>query len=152
MLINFNLEQTQAYNGATPTLPPGEYVVEIVSEQADQPLQNGNGTALVFEYQIREGSFRGQRIRDWLNLGHNDPRARDVAQRRVKAIGEAVGVPVFRDTREIFNRPFLIAVSCRDWQGRQRNNIDDYRPIAQPSAPQSAPAQPPANDQPVRYW
>ncbi len=157
MRINFDLNNTQAYNGASPLLPPGEYAVEIVAEQENQPLRNGSGTALVFEYQIRDGQFRGQRIRDWLNVGHNDPRAREIAQRRIKAIGEAVGFPVFKDTRQIFNRPFAIVVSCRDWQGRQRNNIDDYRALnnsAQPQvsnpAPQPAePAQPQAQQ---AYW
>lgn len=129
MRINFDLNNTQAYNGATPLLPPGEYVVEIVAEQENQPLRNGSGTALVFEYQIRDGQFRGQRIRDWLNVGHSNQNARELAQRRIKAIGEAVGLPVFNDTRQLFNRPFLIAVSCQEYQGRQRNQIDDYRPL-----------------------
>lgn len=129
MRINFDLNNTQAYNGATPLLPPGEYAVEIVAEQENQPLRNGAGTALVFEYQIRDGQFRGQRIRDWLNVGHSNQNARELAQRRIKAIGEAVGLPVFNDTRQLFNRPFLIAVSCQEYQGRQRNQIDDYRPL-----------------------
>ena len=129
MRINFDLNSTQAYNGASPVLPPGEYTVEIVSEQEDQPLRNGNGTALVFEYQIRDGQFRGQRLRDWLNIGHVNQNARELAQRRIKAIGEAVGVPVFTDTHQLYNRPFAIVVSCQDYQGRQRNSIDDYRPL-----------------------
>lgn len=129
MRINFDLNNTQAYNGASPLLPPGEYAVEIVAEQENQPLRNGAGTALVFEYQIRDGQFRGQRIRDWLNVGHSNQNARELAQRRIKAIGEAVGLPVFNDTRQLFNRPFLIAVSCQEYQGRQRNQIDDYRPL-----------------------
>ena len=115
--------------GATPLLPPGEYAVEIVAEQENQPLRNGSGTALVFEYQIRDGQFRGQRIRDWLNVGHSNQNARELAQRRIKAIGEAVGLTVFNDTRQLFNRPFLIAVSCQEYQGRQRNQIDDYRAL-----------------------
>ena len=129
MRINFDLNSTQAYNGATPLLPPGEYAVEIVAEQENQPLRNGSGTALVFEYQIRDGQFRGQRIRDWLNVGHSNQNARELAQRRIKAIGEAVGLPVFNDTRQLFNRPFIIAVSCQEYQGRQRNQIDDYRAL-----------------------
>ena len=129
MRINFDLNNTQAYNGTTPLLPPGEYAVEIVAEQENQPLRNGSGTALVFEYQIRDGQFRGQRIRDWLNVGHSNQNARELAQRRIKAVGEAVGLPVFNDTRQLFNRPFLIAVSCQEYQGRQRNQIDDYRAL-----------------------
>ena len=129
MRINFDLNSTQAYNGASPLLPPGEYAVEIVAEQENQPLRNGAGTALVFEYQIRDGQFRGQRIRDWLNVGHSNQNARELAHRRIKAVGEAVGLPVFNDTRQLFNRPFLIAVSCQEYQGRQRNQIDDYRPL-----------------------
>jgi len=43
MRVNFNLQDTQAYTGSSPVHPPGEYLVEIVSGQADQPLRSGKG-------------------------------------------------------------------------------------------------------------
>lgn len=175
MRVNFNLQDTQAYTGSSPVLPPGEYLVEIVSEQADQPLRSGKGTALVFEYQIKDGQYRGQRIRDWINLGHMDQNARELGQRRLKAIGVSVGLPMFNDTRELFNRPFLVVVSLTEYQGKERNGIEDYRPVqsqapiqaqtppqtyAQPQTAQeqqNAPRPTPTSDatqqsQPQRYW
>ncbi|MBQ9811965.1 MAG: DUF669 domain-containing protein [Thermoguttaceae bacterium] len=157
MRINFNLQATKAYTGSSPVLPPGEYLVEIVSEQADQPLRNGKGTALVFEYQIKDGQYRGQRIRDWLNLGHLDQTARELGQRRLKAIGESVGLSLFNDTRELFNRPFLVVVSLTEFQGKERNGIEEYRPAnlqaCEPSGPRQSPAPAPQPEQqPERYW
>ena len=151
MRINFNLAQTQAYSGSSPVLPAGDYTVEIVSE-SDQQIKSG-GNALVFEYQVKEGQFRGNRLRDWINIGSSNQAAREIAQRRLKAIGESVGLEQFNDTRELFNRPFLVNVGMDEYQGRQRNSIDGYRPLANstpaPIAAQPAPANP---GESVPYW
>lgn len=129
MRINFDIQATEPYNGHTPTYPPGEYAVEVVDELADQQLRNGDGTALVLVYQILDGEFQGQRIRDWLLLGHEGVNVKELAQRKLKAICAAVGTPVISDTRELFHRPFALTLSYREWQGRLKNNIDDYQPL-----------------------
>lgn len=154
MRINFNLAQTQAYTASTPVLPGGDYVVEIVSE-SDQQIKSG-GNALVFEYQIREGQFRGARLRDWINIGSSNQTAREIGQRRLKAIAEAVALPNINDTRELFNRPFVVTVSVSDYQGRNRNNIDDYKALSSTGAtpaPVPEPTQPTAQaGESVPYW
>lgn len=158
MLVNFNLQNTQEYKGSIPVLPAGDYVVKIVDETPNQPLKNGSGTALVFEYQVVDGPFVGSRIRDWLNLGHADEQTRGLAQSRLKSIGVSCGLPIFNDTRELFNRPFVVRLSCSEYQGKQRNNIDEYRPVAQGQPVQAAPTQPtqPSQPQPVQpagaFW
>ena len=171
MRINFNIDGVQPYSGANPILPEGEYVVEIVDEK-EQPLKTGNGVALVFDYQIKAGQYRGVRIRDWLNLNHASEQAREIGQRRLKAISQSVGVERFVDTRELFNRPFVIVVSQSEYQGKIRNSIDEYKPAhvggssflptPQPAtnaepAPASAPVpqtenQPMANANAAPFW
>lgn len=151
MRINWNLNETQAFGASTPIFQPGEYLVEIVSEQENQPLKNGRGTALVLEYKVLEGNYSGQLMRDWLNVGHIDQTTREIAQRRIKAICEAVGLSTITDTRQMFNRPFYVVVSLSEFNGRQRNSIDDYRPANvqtsfahnQPTTFQAVPAQQP---------
>ena len=152
MQINFNLQNTQEYKGSIPVLPAGDYVVKIVDETPNQPLKNGSGTALVFDYQVVDGPFVGSRIRDWLNLGHADAQTRGLAESRLKSIGVSCGLPIFSDTRELFNRPFVVRLSCSEYQGKQRNNIDEYH-SAQGQPVQTAPAQPTQPTQPAgAFW
>lgn len=151
MRINFDLQNTQEYvGGGSFIFPQGDYVVEIVSEEENVRLKSGKGTALLFEYQVMEGPYRGQRYRDWINLGHENEQTRELARRRLKSIGNAVGLPVFGDTRELHRRPFTIAVTKSTRDGKDQNNIEAYRPVlveeqptseAAPSAPRQ-PSQP----------
>lgn len=147
MRINFNIDAVQPYSGTNPVLPEGEYVVEIVEEK-EQPLKTGNGVALVFDYQIKAGQYRGVRIRDWLNLNHASDQAREIGQRRLKAIAKSVGVERFADTRELFNRPFVVVVSQSEYQGKTRNSIDEYKPAPNDGA-EFVPANQSANAQPI---
>lgn len=150
MRINFNYQATKAFNGSNPIVPPGDYVVKIVGEDEGVPLKNGNGTALVFDYQIVEGAKAGNHLSDWLNVGHASEKARGAAQGQLKAIGEALGFANLNDTRELFNRPFVVSVSVDVYNGTERNRINSYKAV---NAPQPAPqnyAQPaPAPTQPT---
>lgn len=155
MRINFNYQQTQAFTGLNPVVPAGEYLVKIVGEE-DAPLKSGNGSALVFDYQILDGPFSGKNVSEWLNLNHTSEKARGVAQSKIKSIGDALGLANIVDTRELHNRPFKIKVSLVEYNGSQRNQIDGYatanaapqyvaqtpQAVPQGSSQQSAPNQP----------
>ena len=152
MRINFNYQATQAFNGSNPIVPPGDYVVKIVGEEEGVPLKSGNGTALVFDYQIVEGAKAGNHHSDWLNVGHASEKARGAAQGQLKAIGEALGFANLNDTRELFNRPFVVSVSVDVYNGTERNRINSYKAVntSQNYAPPAtnSPTAPPQNAQP----
>lgn len=140
MRINYDYQRTSAYSAAPEILPEGDYSVEIVNER-EQPLQSGKGTKLVFELVVLSGSAKGARVFDCLNLGHVDQTAREIAQRRLKSIGNAVGAVNLFDTTELFRKPFNIHLSVREWNGRQYNNVDDYFQIQSVLEPTPAAAQ-----------
>lgn len=156
MRINYDYQHTSAYSAGPALLPEGDYSVEIVNER-EQPLQSGKGTKLVFELVVLSGPSKGARVFDSLNLGHVDQLAREIAQRRLKSIGNAVGAVNLLDTTELFRKPFNIHLSVREWNGRQYNNVDDYfqiqsvldqaSAVSQTTTP--APAQTPA---PAPFW
>lgn len=142
--LDFNIASVRPYTSTPVVLPPGKYTVAITSEQIVD-LSNGRGTALAFNYMVKEGPQKGAVVRELLNLWHTSQEAVAMARARLAAIVKAVGLQQLGDTTVLQNRPFSIQISCREYNGREYNNVDDYflytpQP-AQPS-PRTAPAQP----------
>lgn len=137
--INFNPEQTRPYTGAIQTLPAGDYVVEIVAEK-EQTLKDGQSRALVFDYQIVDGPFRGQRIHDNINLWHVNANAVSIAQSILTAIARAVGKTSFMDTLELQRIPFVVQLATRVYNGKEYNSFVEYRSAGQ--TPTNQPVQP----------
>ena len=148
MKINFDIQNTQAYSGGFQVLPAGLYPVEIVAEK-EVPLRSGNGSGLTFEYEVLEGANKGARVRELLNIGHSSPGARGVAEARLKAICESVGLASIFDTQDLHRKPFAVVLSVtKDNQGRDRNEVVEYRKIVQDvAAPIVAPVQAPTPGQ-----
>ena len=147
MRVNFDMANTPAYQGAGQLLPSGDYTVEIVGER-EQQMSGGKGTRLTFELAVLDGANKGARIFDSLNLGHIDQQTRALAQSRLRAIADAVGRPTIMDTQELFRKPFVVRLSVREYNGRQYNNVDDYKsaqsmvaapPVAVPQSQTAAP-------------
>ena len=143
--LDFNITLVRPYTSAPVILPPGKYTVAITSEQIVD-LSNGRGTALAFNYTVKEGPQKGAVVRELLNLWHTSQDAVTMARARLAAIVKAVGLQQLGDTTVLQNRPFCVHVSCREWNGREYNNVDDYLPYA-PTAQPAQPQQP----QPMPY-
>ena len=141
--LDFNVALVRPYTSAPVILPPGKYTVAITSEQIVD-LSNGRGTALAFNYTVKEGPQKGAVVRELLNLWHTSQEAVTMARSRLAAIVKAVGLQQLGDTTVLQNRPFCVQVSCREWNGREYNNVDDYLPFT----PTAQPAQQP---QPMAY-
>lgn len=139
--LDFNVALVRPYTSAPVILPPGKYTVAITSEQIVD-LSNGRGTALAFNYTVKEGPQKGAVVRELLNLWHISQDAVTMARSRLAAIVKAVGLQQLGDTTVLQNRPFCVQVSCREWNGREYNNVDDYLPYT-PTAPQTQQQQPP---------
>lgn len=152
--IDFNIGLIRPYTSAPVILPPGKYTVAITSEQIVD-LSNGRGSALAFNYTVKEGPQKGAVVRELLNLWHTSQEAVAMARARLAAIVKAVGLQQLGDTTILHNRPFCVQLSCREWNGREYNNVDDYLPYVAPTqtAPtmqaQAAPAPAPQQPQPA---
>ena len=147
--LDFNVALVRPYTSAPVILPPGKYTVAITSEQIVD-LSNGRGTALAFNYTVKEGPQKGAVVRELLNLWHTSQEAVAMARARLAAIVKAVGLQQLGDTTVLQNRPFCVQVSCREWNGKEYNNVDDYlpyTPTAQPAQQQA----PMAYEQPAQH-
>ena len=132
--IDFNIGLVRPYTSAPVVLPPGKYTVAITSEQIVD-LSNGRGSALAFNYTVKEGPQKGAVVRELLNLWHTSQDAVAMARARLAAIVKALGVQQLGDTTVLHNRPFCVQVSCREWNGREYNNVDDYLAYVAPTQP-----------------
>lgn len=145
--LDFNVALIRPYTSAPVILPPGKYTVAITSEQIVD-LSNGRGTALAFNYTVKEGPQKGAVVRELLNLWHTSQDAVAMARARLAAIVKAVGLQQLADTTVLQNRPFCVQVSCREWNGREYNNVDDYLPyVSQAQAPTMQPSPAPSPQQ-----
>ena len=139
--INFNIAETRPYAASTYTvLPAGDYNVEIVSEK-EVTLRDGQSRALVFEYQVLDGAYKGQRVRDTLNLWHVKEAAVNFSQSVLTAIAKACGRPVINDTQELQRIPFTVTVATRVYNDKEYNNFIDYKAL-QNRPTQQIPPQP----------
>lgn len=137
--IDFNIGLVRPYTSAPVILPPGKYTVAITSEQIVD-LSNGRGSALAFNYTVKEGPQKGAVVRELLNLWHASQDAVSMARSRLAAIVKALGVQQLGDTTILHNRPFCVQLSCREWNGREYNNVDDYLAYVAPTQPAQQPA------------
>lgn len=82
--------QQPAKQGFEP-LPPGEYAV-VISEQRTKPNKAGTGEYLELTLVIEEGSSRGRRIWERLNLRNPSQKAVQIARETVERIKEVTGI------------------------------------------------------------
>lgn len=158
MRVNFDLNSTTPFSGSYQTLPAGSYLVEI-DRQEEKTYANASGTRLVMSYTVLDGPYKGATILDSLNLNHPSDAARQMAQRRLKAIVDAVGLPTIMDTVELNKKPFVVRLEVtKDNQGNERNNVAEYSkatataPIGTPSAVPAAPTTAPTYQQNGPFW
>lgn len=148
--LDFNVALVRPYTSAPVILQPGKYTVAITSEQIVD-LSNGRGTALAFNYTVKEGPQKGAVVRELLNLWHTSQDAVAMARARLAAIVKAVGLQQLSDTMVLQNRPFCVQVSCREWNGREYNNVDDYLPYTPTAQQAQQPQAPMSYEQPATH-
>ena len=123
--IDFNIQEVRPFSGVNQTLPQGVYDVEIIAERI-LDLRDGRSQGLALDYQVLTGQFKGQRIRDVLNLWHANTDAVNMARARLAAIAASVNVQALNDTSELYRKPFRIMLSTRVYNGKEYNNVDEY--------------------------
>lgn len=146
--INYNIAETRPYSATTYTvLPAGDYNVEIVAEK-EVTLRDNHSRAIAFEYQVLDGAFKGQRVRDTINLYHAKEEVVNIARSILAAIARACNRPNIVDTQELQRIPFTVTVAIRQWNNKDYNSFVDYKPLTT-AAPQPVP---PTTNNGQPYW
>lgn len=135
--FDFDIKSTDKFGSAYSTLPAGEYMVEIVDEELFKT--SAGHKCLAFDYQIINGEYKGQRVRDYMNLWNPNPKAVEIARKRVASIAHATGQVDARDSRFFHRKPFVVKVGVEIQGGVKRNTINDYFAVNRNAEPAPAP-------------
>lgn len=145
--LNFNAQNVNPQAIYEP-LPAGWYPVAITASES-RPTKNGQGAYLHLELTVLDGTHKGRKVYDRLNLWNQNQVATEIAYRQLSAICHAVGVLEVGDSVQLHNLPLEAKVSIRAADGAYEasNEVKGYRAAtspAQPAAPVHAPASAPA--------
>lgn len=128
-LTGMSLDPSSAQPAAAPQfspVPAGVYRVVII-ESDTRPNKKGNGSYIMLNTEIVAGDFKGRRVRDYLNVEHEQEVTQERAREKWMAVKAAVKVLTPEDTSEVHNIPLLVKVAVKnDPQYGQQNRIDAY--------------------------
>lgn len=122
-----------AWSGTGDQLPPGSYVVKVVSAE-EATSKNGNPQVVV-DLQVAEGDFAGAEIRDWITIT-------EASMGRVVQALQGLGIDTSRDVDldvgELVGRRAEVVVredTYVDRQGETRTSmkVKGYRPVSRAS-------------------
>lgn len=117
-------------NAPRETLPPGDYVVQIVRSDM-KATKNGAGQYLEIELTILEGSHINRKLFDRLNLVNANQQAVDIANRTLSAICHATGQMTVSDSEQLHFKPMVAKVAVRpsgpDKSGVMRDTQNEVR-------------------------
>ena len=116
-----------------PTILPGNYVAEIVSETT-KPTKSGTGEYLELTLEIAQGQFAGQKIFDRLNLRNPSTQATAIARETLQAICDAVGVARPKSSADLLDRMVGVTLVNESYNGKVYARIKSYHAVAQQKA------------------
>ena len=103
----------------TVLIPDGQYQAVIV-ESDFKETSNRQGQYLQLKVVITQGQFQNTEFIERLNIINQNPKAVEIAYKRLARISEAVGMTTTpRDSVELHNKPVLIetkTVNDGDWK------------------------------------
>jgi hypothetical protein len=134
-LNGFNAAEIEPTAGIGP-VPGGTYVAVIVESQM-KPTKAGTGEYLELTLEIVEGTHKGRRVWERLNLKNPNETAVRIAQQTLSAICRAVGVMSPKDSVDLHNRPMSVVIEEEERDGRVSNKVKAYRSVgpSQPARP-----------------
>jgi hypothetical protein len=125
-------------------LPKGKYLCMAIASEL-KPTKNGTGEYLQITFEVLDGSAKGRKIFERLNIRNSNKTAEDIAQRALSALCHAVGVIELEDSDQLHNIPVMIDLDIDPAKGEYsaQNRVKGYSAAGgQTSAP--APAARPA--------
>lgn len=99
--------------GPNKSFPIGKNYVGMITDSNRVPNKNGTGDNLELDIVIADGPLKGHEGIDRLSLLHPNAMTVKIANNRMAAYCDVLGIAGFNDTSELHNKPFRFDVS---WQ------------------------------------
>lgn len=124
--IGFN---ANAVEPSTPmdVLPAGKYLCMAIASEL-KPTKSGGGEYLQITFEVLDGSCKGRKIFERLNIRNSNKTAEDIAQRALSALCHAVGVIELDDSEQLHNIPVTLDVGIDPAKGEYSasNKVKGY--------------------------
>jgi len=122
--------------GAFEPIPAGDYPMAITASSIEETKAK-NGKYIKFEFTILDGSCKGRKIWNNLNIINPNPVAVEIAQKELATICRACGKLTVTDTAELHNIPFLGKIKVRPASGDYpaANGMVNYQALKAGAAP-----------------
>ena len=147
-LINFQADPNMPTNSYE-LLPEGDYFcIAIASEM--KPNSKRTGEYLQITFEVLEGSYKGRKIWDRLNIRNANKTAEKIAMEQLNALCMATGVMHLQDSDQLHNLPVILKVDIEEGKDGydDKNRVKGYvatgaaapAPAQRTAAPAAAPA------------
>jgi uncharacterized membrane protein len=124
--IGFNANQVEP---STPmdVLPAGKYLCMAIASEL-KPTKNGAGEYLQITFEVLDGTHKGRKIFERLNIRNSNKTAEDIAQRALSALCHAVSVIELDDSDQLHNIPVTLDVAIDPAKGEYSasNKVKGY--------------------------
>lgn len=91
------------------TIAPGRYVAMIVKCDYEASKKNPRNFNLIPTFKILDGEYRGEEIKQWLCVRHDNKTTQDIAVSKKARLGVILcGTPNPADTNLLLNKPLII--------------------------------------------
>lgn len=116
-------------------IPEGEYRAVLI-ESNKKPTKAGNGHLLECKLQIIDGKYKNRTVFDRFNLWNASEQAREIAAQQFAKLCKAVNVTTPKDSSELHMKPFMVKLSVKEYDGKERNEVKGYKAaMAQTATP-----------------
>jgi hypothetical protein len=122
----FNPTEIEPEQAFTP-IPPGEYIMMITDSEMRESSRHGN-YFLILTMTVVDGEHKGRKVFDRLNLVNSNPKAVEIATRRLSAICHAAGfLGQLTDSVMLHNIPVSVVVTIVEDPGyAPKNEVKGY--------------------------
>lgn len=125
-------------------LPVAPYKLAITKTSVKDAKSDPNNKVYTLEMDVQDGPFMGRKVFTTLNLVNTNKQTTDIAQRELKQIVEACGLPVLKgDLDELLGIPFMgdvVVELSKDPQYQDRNKVKKYYSCGGAMAPAASAA------------
>lgn len=136
MLLNFDSRQVEPRQSVEP-LPAGWYVMQITASEEVPVNGKPDCSRLKLELTCIDGTYKGRKAWDGLNLRRPDDKAKQIAYETLSSICRATGVIAPGPSSDLHMRPMLVRLvltpAQMDDKGAElyalKNEVKDYKAI-----------------------
>jgi hypothetical protein len=120
-------------------LPEGDYVLQVIDSEV-RATKSGTGQMLVLTLEVVDGSYRGRRIWDRLNIRNQNPTAQHIAENALADLCKALGIANLIESETLHYKPFGARVKVRPAEGQYgpSNTVRYKRTTGAPPRPSGA--------------